>query len=392
MLGETDSGLKTTRTDPKILPETVLYDVDLTVGLPVHTSVTSGINAMAHAVEALYSPEANPMVDRMATEAIARIAAALPRVVADPGDMQARSDALIGAWLAGSCLGAVGMGLHHKLCHTLGGSFGLPHAETHTVVLPHAMAYNAPAAPEAMRQVAAALGARTDAPAAVYDLIVSLGGPTSLRDLGMAEQDLARAAELATTAAYPNPRELTRDGITTLLREAWDGSRPLTTTPPVPDFSWLTDEVVASFDAAGDPRVKQLVTDLVRRLHQFVNTNDLTEAEWSYAIDFLTRAGTITDDKRQEFVLLSDTLGVSSMVDLLTNSRTPDTTPSAVLGPFYVPGPPALKRGRRHRKRDAWDSPLDRRADHRSRRPADRRRDRRRLAVQQRRLLRRAAA
>src|SRR6185503_10706118 len=154
-----------------------------------------GINAMAHAVEAMYAPQANPIVDGFAIQAITRLAGALPRIVARPGDRNARADALTGAWLAGTCLGAVGMGLHHKLCHVLGGTFELPHAETHTVVLPHAMAYNAAAADGVMRRIAAALDA-PDAPTGMYDLIAQLGGPTSLVELGLAETDLARAAEL----------------------------------------------------------------------------------------------------------------------------------------------------------------------------------------------------
>ncbi|GHF16033.1 alcohol dehydrogenase [Amycolatopsis deserti] len=343
VLGETENGRKTTRSSPAILPETVIYDVDLTLGLPVAVSVTSGINAMAHAVEALYSPQANPIVDGMALDAIARIARSLPTLVADPFDVDARADLLQAAWLAGTCLATVGMSLHHKLCHTLGGSFDLPHAETHTVILPHAMAYNAPAAPEVMTRIAAALGA-PDAPSGVYDLIVRCGGPTSLHELGMSLDDVPRAAELATAKPYPNPRELTREGIEELLRQAWHGERP-GGGRAVPDLSWLTRQVVASFDQAPDPRAKQLVTDLVRHLHHYVSANDVTQDEWQYAIDFLTRAGHITTDTRQEFVLLSDVLGVSSAVDVLTNSRTPDTTPSAVLGPFYVEGPPAVEHG-----------------------------------------------
>ena len=356
VLGETADGAKTTQTNDAVLPKAVVYDVDLTLGMPVRLSVTSGVNAMAHAVEALYSPQANPIIDQIALESLRRMASALPRIAANPVDVDARSDALVAAWLAGTCLGTVGMSLHHKLCHTLGGTFGLPHAETHTVVLPHAMAYNAPDASEAMRRIAEALGV-SDAPTGVYDLVASLNGPTSLAELGFRESDIALAAQAATAAPYPNPRELTTDGIASLLRDAWVGRRPgsgsreaelapaAVAAGGVPDFGWLTDEVVASFANAPDPRVRELVSDLVRHLHRFANDNDVTEAEWAYAIDFLTRAGHITDDKRQEFVLLSDTLGVSSMVDLLTNSRTPDTTPSAVLGPFYVPGPPALDHG-----------------------------------------------
>jgi protocatechuate 3,4-dioxygenase beta subunit len=106
----------------------------------------------------------------------------------------------------------------------------------------------------------------------------------------------------------------------------------------------LSDEVLASFDHAPD-RLRILMQNLVRHLHAFVRETDVTEAEWRYAIDFLTRAGHITSDTRQEFILLSDTLGVSSLVDVLTNSRTPESTPSAVLGPFYVEGPPELDDG-----------------------------------------------
>ena len=350
VLGETRDGRKTTFSSPEVLPNVVLYDVDLTLALPVGMTVTSSINALAHAVEALYAPQANPVVDGFAVDAIARIGRALPLVVAQPQDAEARADLLRAAWLAGTCLGSVGMGLHHKLCHTLGGTFGLPHAETHTVILPHAMAYNASAAPEAMRRVAEALGVGgQDAAGAVYDLVVAVGGPTSLRELGMAESDLAQAARLAAAQSYPNPRELTVEGIEALLAEAWRGQRPGTTgadtKPATPDLRWLTEQVAGSFASAPDPRVRELITGLVRRLHGFVTDHDVTQEEWQYGIDFLTRTGQISSDTRQEFVLLSDTLGVSSVVDALTNSRTPGATPSAVLGPFYVEGPPATEQG-----------------------------------------------
>ncbi|POX63109.1 alcohol dehydrogenase [Streptomyces sp. Ru62] len=344
VLGETRDGRKVTQSSPAILPETAVYDVDFTLTLPLPMTVTSGVNALAHAVEALYSADANPVTDRQALDAISGIASALPRLAADPADPDARADLLHAAWLAGTCLATVGMGLHHKLCHTLGGSFGLPHAETHTVVLAHAMAYNAPAVPDVMRRVADALGV-PDAPSGVYDLIVSLGGPTSLRELGMAESDLARAAELAAATPYPNPRELTTEGIGELLAGAWQGRRPQGPPSTEAKLARLTEEVVASFAHTPDPRVRTLMTDLVRHLHTFVADNDVTDAEWQYAIDFLTRTGQICTPTRQEFVLLSDTLGVSSAVDLLTNSRTPDTTPSAVLGPFYVEGPPETPLG-----------------------------------------------
>ncbi|MEW9515909.1 maleylacetate reductase and hydroxyquinol 1,2-dioxygenase domain-containing protein [Streptomyces tubercidicus] len=343
VLGETRDGQKVTRSSPAILPETVVYDVNTTLSLPFDLSVTSGINALAHAVEALYSADANPVTDQQALDAITGISRALPRLAADPADLGARGDLLRAAWLAGTCLATVGMGLHHKLCHTLGGSFELPHAPTHTVVLPHAMAYNAPAAPDTMRRIAEALGV-PDAPAGVYDLIVSLGGPASLHGLGMAEADLPRAAELAVATPYPNPRELTVEGIAGLLDEAWHGRRPAATDDRS-KLTRLTQQVLAGFANAPDPRVRDLMSDLVQRLHSFAIDHDLTQAEWQYVIDFLTRAGQKCSPTRQEFVLLSDTLGISSVVDLLTNSRTPDTTPSAVLGPFYVDGPPETEQG-----------------------------------------------
>lgn len=355
VLGETRDGRKVTQSSPAILPETVVYDVDFTLALPLDMSVTSGVNALAHAVEALYSADANPVTDQQALDAISRIARALPQLAADPADSNARADLLHGAWLAGTCLATVGMGLHHKLCHTLGGSFDLPHAQTHTVVLPHAMAYNAPTTERAMSRIAEALGV-PDAPSGVYDLIASLNGPTSMRDLGMAESDLPRAAELALSTPYPNPRELTAEGIGCLLSDAWHGRRPTvpqrvppTGGPEVPaierKLGRLTEQVVASFAHAPQPRVRDLLGNLVTHLHHFVTSNEVTESEWQYAIDFLTRTGQICSPTRQEFVLLSDTLGVSSAVDLLTNSRTPSTTPSAVLGPFYVEGPPEVAHG-----------------------------------------------
>jgi len=343
-VGQTENGVKTTLSSPVVLPKTVIYDVALSSGLPVDFSVTSGVNALAHAVEALYSAQANPVTDLLAVDAISRIGRALPALVADPTDIDARAELLHGAWLAGTCLGSVGMALHHKLCHTLGGSFNLPHAQTHTVLLPHTMAYNAPAAPEAMRKIADALGV-ADAPSGMFDLISGLSAPTSLEALGLPRDALPAAAKLATAKPYPNPRELTEGGIEGLLRAAWYGARPVSATRAIPDLHWLTDEVAASFADAPDPRVRQLLTSLVRTLHGYATSNDLTEREWQYGIDFLTRTGQISSATRQEFVLLSDTLGVSSIVDLLTNSRTPETTPSAVLGPFYVDGPPPTELG-----------------------------------------------
>jgi maleylacetate reductase len=225
ILGETQEGRKTTQRSMKVLPEVIIYDIDLTLTLPSRLSVTSGINAIAHAVEALYTQDANPVITMMAERGIEALARSLPFIVKNPADRAARSDALLGAWLCGTCLGAVGMALHHKLCHTLGGSYNLPHAETHTVLLPHAVAYNAPAAPEAMARVAHALGA-SNAAQGLFDLAKSLGAPTALGEIGMKEADLDRAAELATVSPYWNPRPLERAGIRALLDDAFYGRHP----------------------------------------------------------------------------------------------------------------------------------------------------------------------
>ena len=223
--GITEAGLKRTGRDLRVLPRTVIYDPILSRDLPVGMSVTSGINAIAHAAEALYAVDANPVMSLMAEEGIAALGRALPRITRQSDDTQARSDALYGAWLCGTVLGHVGMALHHKLCHTLGGTFNLPHAETHTIVLPHALAYNAEAAPQAMARIARALNA-SSAPRAVYDLARANGAPLALRDIGLREVDLDKACEIALQNQYPNPRPLERSALRRLLQNAYDGTRP----------------------------------------------------------------------------------------------------------------------------------------------------------------------
>ncbi|MFI6931948.1 maleylacetate reductase [Streptomyces sp. NPDC050287] len=223
--GLTEHGAKRTGRDPVVLPRSVVYDPELTLSLPVPLSVTSGINALAHAVEALYAPDTSPLIALMAQEGVRAMAGALPAVADDPASLGARGRALYGAWLCGSCLGATTMGLHHKLCHVLGGTFGLPHAETHTVVLPYALAYNAPAAPDAVAALDRALDT-DDAPRALRDLAGLLGAPRSLAELGLAEADLAEAAEQATAQPYANPRPVTTDGVLALLRAAHAGEAP----------------------------------------------------------------------------------------------------------------------------------------------------------------------
>lgn len=226
ILGETKNGAKLTQSSPKILPEVVIYDVELTLSLPVAMSGTSGMNAIAHAVEALYAKDRNPIISMMAVEGIRAMARALPRIADRPDDREARSDALYAAWLCGTCLGAVGMALHHKLCHTLGGTFDLPHAETHTAVLPHAFGYNASAAPEAVRLTGEALGA-SDPVTALYELAKRIGARVGLRDLGMPEAGVNKAVDLALANPYWNPRPLERAAIRELLARAYAGEPPM---------------------------------------------------------------------------------------------------------------------------------------------------------------------
>jgi maleylacetate reductase len=223
--GITEAGMKKTGRDDRVLPRTVIYDPELTLSLPPSTSVTSGINAIAHAAEAFYSATTNPIVDLMADEGIRAIGRALPAICKSPRDAQARTDALYGAWLCGTVLASVDMALHHKLCHTLGGSFNLPHAQTHTIVLPHALAYNAPAAQDAVARVGRALGGASG-PQAVYDLAKDNGAPVALRDIGMKEGDLDKACEIAMSNQYPNPRPLQWAALRQLLQDAFEGRRP----------------------------------------------------------------------------------------------------------------------------------------------------------------------
>ncbi len=223
--GLTEAGLKKTGRDQRVLPKTVIYDPVLTLDLPRAMSVTSGFNAIAHAVEALYSDRPNPITAMMAEEGIRSLARGLPAVVKNPHDLEGRSDCLYGAWLCGSVLATSGMALHHKLCHVLGGTWNLPHSETHTIVLPHVVAYNYAAAPQAMMRIERAMG-NSNAATGIFDLMMQLDAPLSLKEIGMQHDDLDRAASLVMEAQYYNPRSTTREGILRLLDGAFFGRRP----------------------------------------------------------------------------------------------------------------------------------------------------------------------
>jgi maleylacetate reductase len=215
---------KRTGRDPRALPRVVVYDPALTVGLPAEVTGPSGMNALAHCAEALYAPGANPVTSLLAEEGARTLHRGLPLAVAEPADLAGRSDALLGAWLAGAAL-AAGVGIHHQLCHLLGGTYGLPHAELHTVLLPHTVRFVAPAAPEPVARLARALGV-DDAAGGLWDLARRLGAPAGLAELGLAEAELDRAARLAAAKVAQAPRPAGFVELRALLHDAWRGRRP----------------------------------------------------------------------------------------------------------------------------------------------------------------------
>ncbi|MBY0095691.1 maleylacetate reductase [Mesobacillus maritimus] len=226
--GITENGQKKTGKNIIVKPKTVIYDPTLTVTLPPRLTVTSGMNAIAHCAEGLYAENANPIISMMAVEGITALSSSLPKILEQPEDLEARSKALYGTWLGGTVLGSVGMALHHKLCHVLGGSYNLQHADTHTVILPYAIWYNSTHAPYAMEASSKAIGSDADDVAgALFDLSKSLGVPVSLEEIGMKREDLDEAAMIATRNPYYNPRPIDESGIRSLLEFAFVGERPI---------------------------------------------------------------------------------------------------------------------------------------------------------------------
>lgn len=225
ILGQTEGGEKTTLKSAKVLPETVIYDVQLTMTLPPKLSGASGINAIAHAVEAMYAEGANPVLTLMAERGLAALFGALPVISREPSNKEARADALYGAWLCAICLGSGGVALHHKLCHVLGGSFNLPHAETHAAVLPHALRYNELYIENAMVSLRRATG--SDDPAnALYQLAKAVQAETALSAFGMPQNGIDDAVRVAMRNPYRNPRPIEADGIRNVIEAAWSGRAP----------------------------------------------------------------------------------------------------------------------------------------------------------------------
>ena len=225
ILGQTEGGRKTTLSSPKVQPEVILYDAELVATLPVAMTVTSALNAIAHAAEGLYARDRNPLSTALAVEGMRAFASALPRVTAAPDDLDARGETLYGAWLCGTVLGQVGMALHHKICHTLGGSFDLPHAETHSVMLPHAIGCNAAAVPDQLASVSEIFGGGTPGKA-LHEFAARMGAPMTLEELGMQKTELDKASGIAMQNAYWNPAPLDRARIRSLLDDAFSGRAP----------------------------------------------------------------------------------------------------------------------------------------------------------------------
>lgn len=223
--GVTDGGKKTTGRDARVLPRSVIYDAELTLSFPPELAGPSGMNAVAHCAEALYAPDASPLTSLYAEEGIRVMAAALPAIVKSPRDIAARSEALYAAWLGGLALGAVRMGLHHRLAHLLGGNFGLPHAETHAVLLPYTMQEKLSEAPDALRRMAHVLGAE-DAPTGLYGLGRQVGVPESLRAIGMRDNQVAQAAALAVAAERDAGEPRPEAALRALLQAACSGQPP----------------------------------------------------------------------------------------------------------------------------------------------------------------------
>jgi alcohol dehydrogenase class IV len=228
--GLTEHGRKTTGVDRRVLPQSVVLDASLVLGLPVPTSVVSGLNALAHGVDSMWAPRSDPIDRALALEGMRALAAGLPRVVEEPMELAGREQTGYGAYLTAVAFASAGSGLHHKICHVLGGMSDLPHAETHAVVLPHVLALNAPAVPELDRRMAEVLGRTSGATSALTGLLAlrdELDAPRALRDLGLGADDLHAAVAPILDAAPPdNPTPVTAATIERLLRDAWEGKDP----------------------------------------------------------------------------------------------------------------------------------------------------------------------
>jgi len=224
--GLTDGERKTTGMDDKVLPRSIIYDASLMLTLPVETSVASGMNAMAHSVDAMWGPRTDPISQMLAAEGIRMLNLGLRRVKADPHGFEGREQTLYGAYLAATSFASAGSGMHHKICHVLGGMFTLPHAQAHAVLLPHVLAFNGPNATEAAERMARAFGART-ASVGLAALRADLNAPKALKDYAMPEDGIEKALDpILQAIPASNPTPVTRANLAALLYAAWEGSDP----------------------------------------------------------------------------------------------------------------------------------------------------------------------
>lgn len=223
--GTTSDRRKQTGRDLRVLPRTVVYDPELTITLPPQVSGPSGMNALAHAIEALYAPHTTPVVRLLAGEAIRALNEALPRVVADGSDLDARGTALYGAYLAGGALAVAGTSIHHRIAHILGGTWNLPHAPLHAVLLPHTVAFAAPAVGDALAPAATAMGVEK-VPAALFDLLTRLRIGPALTSAGMPADALGEAVDAVLHARPSSPRPVERRAVDRLLSGAFAGTPP----------------------------------------------------------------------------------------------------------------------------------------------------------------------
>ena len=225
---------KLTISDVRIVPKLVIYDPRLTLSLPPSLTASTGINALAHCMEALYSITRNPLSTAAAVSGVRAIMRARPRCYAAPGDLEARTEMLTGAFLAGSALAHVTMALHHGLCHVLGGTAGVPHGVANSIILPHAISFNldaiAPLLAPAAEAMGIALAGRSDEDAVkeaaqrISDLVESMHLPQRLRDAGVREADLPHLAQLAfeSRTVQSNPKPITDAAqVEEILRAAW---------------------------------------------------------------------------------------------------------------------------------------------------------------------------
>ena len=365
MWGMTEDRTKSTGLDPKVLPSAVIYDAELSRSLPVGLSVASGLNGLAHCIDSLWAPKADPINQAHALEGARALAIALRGIVLKSDDMRAREQALYGCYLSALSFASAGSGIHHKIAHVLGGTFDLPHAETHATLLPYVLAFNAPAVPDLAQRLASALGYSGEASGAraanhaLAQLRSDLNAPRALSEVGFTEDGVAEAVERSLKAIPDsNPVTPTTENLTVLIRAALSGEDPAMVTQATEDGESsdvvaeqqqreeeLTERVLASFDESPDERLAEVLRSVVTHAHAVVRETRLTEDEWNAGITFLTESGHITTDTRQEFVLLSDVLGISMQTIAVNNQAYEDATEATVFGPFFVQDAPHIEQG-----------------------------------------------